>query len=66
VCKEFWSDSSDVAELLEVPTRETFVPEADADVKEESALGRLASGVIVVRRVSHASFAWSSSRSTLL
>jgi hypothetical protein len=54
--KEFWRDSSDVAEL-EVALCDPFVPEADAEVKDESALGRLVSGAIVVRRVSQASFA---------
>jgi hypothetical protein len=54
-----------VAELLDAPFIETFVP-AIADVNEESALGRLVSGVIFVKSVCHESFAWSSSGLTLL
>lgn len=54
-----------MAELLDVPLVDAFVPDAEEEVKEESALGRLASGVIVVNRVSHALLAWSSSGLTL-
>jgi hypothetical protein len=47
---------------LEAPPCVGFVDvEAAVDVKEESALGRVTSGVMVVRRVSQASFSWSSS-----
>ena len=52
-------------EFNAVPFLDAFVAEADVDANEDSLLGRLASGVMVVRSVSHALCAWSSSSSGL-